>query len=111
MVFRAIKTQLPLLVDSLQQVKRQAELGNVDLETQKALIPVIDECLEQVSSLEESIQKIVPVAGDSSWQRSRKALARSVSRVPTLFGHSLDQRFKGSIPRQTRIVYYHNLMA
>ena len=77
-VFQAIRIQLPLLVDTLQQVKAQAEQGNISASTEKALIPVIDGCMEQVNSVDEIIQKIVVVAGDSSWQRSRKALARSV---------------------------------
>lgn len=80
-VFRAIRTQLPLLVHTLQQLKNQADQGYVNDETERVLIPVIDGCLEQVSSVEELIEKIVVVAGDSSWQRSRKALARSVLSV------------------------------
>ncbi|KAL8992228.1 MAG: hypothetical protein Q9169_007264 [Polycauliona sp. 2 TL-2023] len=74
-VFRAIRTQLPLLVHTLQHLKDQADQGYFNDETEKALTPVIDGCLEQVTSVEELIEKVVVVAGDSSWQRSRKALA------------------------------------
>ncbi|KAL8735172.1 MAG: hypothetical protein Q9166_001048 [cf. Caloplaca sp. 2 TL-2023] len=74
-VFRAIRGQLPLLVDTLERLKEQREQGRINVETEKALLPVIDGCLAQVSSIDELIEKTVPVAGDSSWQRNRKALA------------------------------------
>lgn len=78
-VFRPVQSQVPLLVDTLQRLKEQSEQGKVAIDTQKALMPVIDGCLVQVGSVDELIGKTVPLAGDSSWQRNRKALARSVS--------------------------------
>ena len=77
-VFHDVKTELPLLLDTLRQTKSQTEQGNITVETEKGLIPVIDGCIGQVSSLDNLIQKVVVDAGDSTWQRSRKALARYV---------------------------------
>ncbi|KAL8816805.1 MAG: hypothetical protein Q9223_004247 [Gallowayella weberi] len=74
-VFKAIRGQLPLLFNTLGRLKEQSEQGRINVETEKALLPVIDGCLAQVSAVDEMIQRTVPVAGDSSWQRNRKALA------------------------------------
>ena len=42
--FRQIKTQPPLIIDTLQQIKVQADAHQVSETTAKALKPVIDEC-------------------------------------------------------------------
>lgn len=77
-VFQAISGQLPLLVDTVERLQERSEQGKITSETEKALLPVIHGCLAQVASVDDLIQKTVPVAGDTSWQRNRKALARSV---------------------------------
>lgn len=43
-VFKDIKIELPLLLDTLQKSKEQAELGAITTEIQKALLPVVDGC-------------------------------------------------------------------
>ena len=75
-VFRDIKIELPLLLDTLQKTKKQAESGDITLGTQKAVSPVIDGCCRQVESLDEILNKVLIRTEDSSWQRSRKALSR-----------------------------------
>lgn len=42
--FRQIKTQLPLIIDTLEQIKVQADAHQVSETTAKALKPVLDEC-------------------------------------------------------------------
>ncbi|KAG8530287.1 uncharacterized protein KY384_004789 [Bacidia gigantensis] len=74
-VFRTIRGQVPLLVDTLQRLKERSEKGDLSLETEKALMPVIDGCLSELDSVDKLIEKIVPVAGDSSWRRNFKALS------------------------------------
>lgn len=78
-VFRDIKTELPLLLDTLQRTKEQAELGKVTDDTQRALLPVVNGCSDQVKLLNEMMNKVLASSKDSSWQRSRKAFTRQVS--------------------------------
>ena len=75
-VFRDIRIELPLLLDTLEKTKEQAELGNIAVGTQKALLPVVDGCCRQVELLDEILDKVLISSGDSSWQRSRKAFTR-----------------------------------
>lgn len=77
-VFRDIKIELPLLLDTLQRTKEQAELGKITDETQSALLPVVDGCSDQVRLLEEMLSKALASSEDSSWQRRRKVFARQV---------------------------------
>lgn len=83
-VFRDIKTELPLLLDTLQRTKEQAELGKVTDDTQRALLPVVNGCSDQVKLLDEMMNKVLASSKDSSWQRSRKAFTRQVSSLSTL---------------------------
>jgi hypothetical protein len=71
--FRDIKTELPLLLDTLKRTKSQAEGGQVTKDTQRALIPVVDGCRSQVELLEITLCKILPATGERSWKRGMKA--------------------------------------
>lgn len=77
-VFRDIKIELPLLLDTLEKTKEQAELGTITPDTQKALLPVIDGCSNQVKLLDNMINRVLTTSEDSSWQKGRKALTRIV---------------------------------
>lgn len=83
-VFRDIKTELPLLLDTLQRTKEQAELGKVTDDTQRALLPVVNGCSDQVNLLNDMMNKVLASSKDSSWQRSRKAFTRQVSSLSAL---------------------------
>lgn len=73
--FRAIKTELPLLVDILRRTKHQAEQGDISKRTQQALEPVVESCVEQVEVLDALLVKVLPAAGDSSWARRVKTFS------------------------------------
>lgn len=73
--FRDIKTQLPLLLDTLKRTKEQADLGTISQETQDALLPVINGCRSQAEQLDDMLTKVIPETNDSSWQRKRKAIS------------------------------------
>jgi hypothetical protein len=72
--FRDIKTELPLLLDTLKRTKEQADLGTISQETQDALLPVINGCRSQAEQLDDMLTKVIPETNDSSWQRKRKAI-------------------------------------
>ena len=72
-LFRDIKTQLPLLLDTLGETQKQAEQGALEAKTQKALEPVIEGCKTECGRLEKVLDKILPAASDDKWKRGRKA--------------------------------------
>ncbi|KAF8859525.1 hypothetical protein BDZ45DRAFT_725267 [Acephala macrosclerotiorum] len=71
--FRHIKTELPLITDSLRRVQNQAKSGMVDSVTIEAVDAVIKDCQQEVSRLEIIFDTTVPAVGDSSWNRRKKA--------------------------------------
>lgn len=73
--FRLIKVQLPLIFNTLQQIKDQADARQVNEETAEALKAVIVECTATVQQLDEILTKALPNGKDSSWQKYRKALS------------------------------------
>ena len=70
--FRDIKSQLPLLLNTLQRTKAQAEAGDIDGDTQKAILCVVEGCRSQVQSLDEALAKTLPAKGDTKWRRGVK---------------------------------------
>lgn len=72
--FRDIKTELPLLLDTLNETKDQAEANILQEKTQKVLIPVVDGCRSQVQELQDILDKMLPTPTDYSWQVRKKAL-------------------------------------
>ncbi len=71
--FRDLKTELPLLLKTLDETKQQAEAGMIDTDTQVVLLPVVDGCHEQVKELERILAKTLPTKEDKSWQVRMKA--------------------------------------
>ncbi|KAL8825534.1 MAG: hypothetical protein Q9191_004358 [Dirinaria sp. TL-2023a] len=74
-LFRDIKTQLPLLLDTLGETQKQAEQGALEEKTQKALEPVIEGCKTECSRLEEVLDKVLPTASDHRLGRNIKAIS------------------------------------
>ncbi|OCK73128.1 hypothetical protein K432DRAFT_387549, partial [Lepidopterella palustris CBS 459.81] len=72
--FRHINTELPVLLDALQQTKAAIDAGSLQDETKKALLPAIEGCAVQIKSLEDVILKALPASGNSWVRRGRKAL-------------------------------------
>ena len=73
--FREVKTELPLIIDGLRRLSEQINAGHLDASTQAALGPVLQECNECARRLEELLEKIIPAADASSWERRKKAIA------------------------------------
>lgn len=74
-IFRQIKVQLPLILNTLQQTKDQAEARHVNEDTAKALKAVVGECTTIVQQLDEILTKTLPNDEASTWQKYRKALS------------------------------------
>ncbi|OCK73506.1 hypothetical protein K432DRAFT_233228 [Lepidopterella palustris CBS 459.81] len=75
--FRHINTQLPVLLDALEQTKAAINSGSMQDETKKSILPAIQECKVQIQLLEDVIIKALPVSGDS-WARTRGKALRSL---------------------------------
>jgi hypothetical protein len=73
--FQHVKAELPVLLDTLEQTKTAIETGSIRDETKKALLPAIDGCRTQIESLNILIMKVLPLAGDSWRERSRKVIS------------------------------------
>jgi hypothetical protein len=73
--FQHIKAELPVLLDTLEQTKTAIETASIRDETKKALLPAIDGCRTQIESLDILIMKVLPLAGDSWRERSRKMIS------------------------------------
>ena len=73
--FQHVKAEFPVLLDTLEQTKTAIETGSIRDETKKALLPAIDGCRAQIESLDILIMKVLPLAGDSWRERSRKMIS------------------------------------
>ncbi len=74
-VFADISLELPLLLNTLNRTKEQAESGVMDQASQEALLPVVRGCLSRVDMLHDILIRSLPLKEDSSWKRSVKALS------------------------------------
>ncbi|KAG9229203.1 hypothetical protein BJ875DRAFT_547149 [Amylocarpus encephaloides] len=72
--FRHIKTELPLITESLRRIKNQARTGGLDKKTIDAVDLVIKDCQGEIMRLESILDRMVPSAEASKWERRRKAL-------------------------------------
>jgi hypothetical protein len=72
--FRHIRTELPVLRDTLQRTQEAIEAGSIRIETKEALKPAIEGCLEQIESINTMLTKTLPTANDSKLKRSVKAI-------------------------------------
>jgi hypothetical protein len=72
--FQDIKTRLPVIRNIMEQIRKECEGGLLTAIAQNELSHLVENCLEQVTRLEELIEKIVPISTDSPQQRLRKMM-------------------------------------
>ena len=72
--FQHIKVELPVLRDTLQQTREAIEAGSVRNTTEKALVPAIEGCAEQIGLLDQILAKALPVSTDSRLIKGKKAI-------------------------------------
>src|ERR1700733_2872884 len=71
--FESIDNLLPLLIDTLDRTRRQAESQNLNKDTADSLLRVFNGCETQIKILDATLSKILPATGDHSWRRGVKA--------------------------------------
>jgi hypothetical protein len=72
--FQHVSAELPVLKATLQNVREAIEASSLSEETEKALIPAIEGCKEQIQVLDSLLAKILPNTTDSRLRRSTKAV-------------------------------------
>ncbi|MCJ1332691.1 hypothetical protein MMC10_009385 [Thelotrema lepadinum] len=73
-MYHDVRTELPLLLDTLKRTREQADQGELNDATQQALLPVVQGCHAQVRSLNDILDSL-PMASESSWRRGLKAIS------------------------------------
>lgn len=72
--FSHLHTQLPLLIQILEQTKQEVQAGKTDQNTRNALSGVVDGCKAQLDQLNRLLLILVPKAADSRATRVKKAV-------------------------------------
>ncbi|OBT84786.1 hypothetical protein VE02_06923 [Pseudogymnoascus sp. 03VT05] len=72
--FRHIKAELPVLQDALKQTKDKIDHGTIEDSTKTALLPAVQGCKVQIEALDGLLAETLPVAGDSRFKKTTKAL-------------------------------------
>ncbi|MBK5652918.1 MAG: NACHT domain-containing protein, partial [Rhizobium sp.] len=72
--FRDIKTELPLLATTLEQLKGAIDSTSIADGSKRALVPVITGCNEQVAQLDAILEKTLPKPKDSWRTKGKKAI-------------------------------------
>lgn len=70
--FQHIRSQLPLLLETLKCTQRDIDAGVV--KSEKELLPVINGCKTQIQSLHSILDKELPSPTDSRAKKSKKAI-------------------------------------
>jgi nucleoside phosphorylase len=70
--FTHVAVQLPLIIDVMKRVKRDCGDGSLSAD---ALLHIVNDCLEQITTLDKLIQKILPTSTDSRLLRVMKTIA------------------------------------
>ena len=91
-VLTHIHSELPLLVNTLERTRANAESNLNSTETNKALLPVIQNCHKEVKSLSDTISKLLPKQNDSSLKRFGKAFSslgqeKKINHISTQLRH------------------------
>jgi hypothetical protein len=72
--FRHIRAELPVLQDALKQTKDKIDYGTIEDSTKAALLPAVQGCKGQIEALNGLLAETLPVAGDSRFKKTTKAL-------------------------------------
>jgi hypothetical protein len=72
--FRHVKTELPLLANTLGQLKGAIDTTSVADGSTKALVPVIAGCNEQIEQLDAILKKMLPETNDGLRRKGMKVV-------------------------------------
>ncbi|KFY98731.1 hypothetical protein V500_01563 [Pseudogymnoascus sp. VKM F-4518 (FW-2643)] len=72
--FRHIKAELPVLQETLKQAIDKIDHGAIEDSTKAALLPAVQGCKIQIEALDGLLAETLPVASDSRFKKTTKAL-------------------------------------
>jgi hypothetical protein len=73
-VFRNVRSRLPLMLDLVRKIGLQMDAGLVRGESQELMLPVIHNCVKQAEKLDGLIRKALPQPNESYFSRGKKAV-------------------------------------
>ncbi|KAL3957306.1 hypothetical protein ACCO45_007884 [Purpureocillium lilacinum] len=74
LVFRNVRSRLPLMLDVVRKLMLQMDAGLVRHESQETMLPVVRNCVSQAEQLDNLISKALPQKNESTWSRGKKAV-------------------------------------
>jgi hypothetical protein len=101
--FRNIKTELPLLLHTLEQTRKAIDEGQIGERAKAALDPVVVDCKEQVELLDRTLQQILPTA--DSWREKTKKAIQSLAKQSEV------ERVERNIKHHIQSLTYHHAAA
>ena len=73
--FRNVQITLPLILDILKRTRQQIDFGEINQETQTALLPLLNGCKLEVQRLEDLLAGLLPQPSDSPFRKTTKAVS------------------------------------
>ena len=73
-VFRTLYDQLPLLIQTFEEIKTACENEKISTERQKSLIKTVQGCVRLTTELEAHLEECLPLPNDSFLMKGKKAL-------------------------------------
>lgn len=72
--FRTLHDQLPLLIQTFEEIKTACEKEKISVEQQKSLLKTVQGCVRLTNALEENLEECLPLPDDSLLIRGKKAI-------------------------------------
>lgn len=73
-IFITLGDQLPLLIQTFQQIKSACDENKLDLDSQKALVRTVEGCVRLTTLLENYLNDCLPIENDSFAQKAKKVV-------------------------------------
>ena len=73
-IFRTLHDQLPLLIQTFEEIKTACEKEKISVEQQKSLLKTVRGCVRLTEALEANLEECLPLPDDSFLIKGRKAI-------------------------------------
>ena len=73
-IFRTLYDQLPLLIQTFEEIKTACEKEKISIEQQKSLLKTVHGCVRLTKELEANLEECLPLPDDSFLMKGRKAI-------------------------------------
>ena len=73
-IFRTLYDQLPLLIETFEEIKTACEKETISAEQQKSLLKTVQGCVRLTTLLEAQLEECLPLPDDSFLTKGKKAI-------------------------------------